>query len=112
MSKKKSKLLSKIITYYQIETINFDKTAFKEKSKNTFKILYIKNLNNISTSYFSKLNSKHIIIIDDINATKKHQLKWSKIIQDNKVIVTINLFYFGLLFFRKEQAKENFKIRV
>ena len=29
-----------------------------------------------------------------------------------KVTVTVDLFYFGIVFFRKEQAKEHFKIRV
>ena len=37
---------------------------------------------------------------------------WTKIKQDSRVSVTVDHFYFGLVFFRKEQKKEDFKIRV
>jgi hypothetical protein len=36
---------------------------------------------------------------------------WSKIITHNKVSVSIDLFQIGIIFFRKEQVKENFIIR-
>ena len=50
--------------------------------------------------------------MDGIYNTKKSAEVWQEIIKNEEVQITINLFYFGLIFFRKEQAKEHFKIRV
>jgi hypothetical protein len=37
---------------------------------------------------------------------------WETIKQHPKVTVTINTFFWGFVFFRKEQVKEHFTIRV
>jgi len=37
---------------------------------------------------------------------------WEAIKKHPKVTVTIDTFSFGIVFFRQEQAKEHFKIRV
>jgi hypothetical protein len=37
---------------------------------------------------------------------------WEEIKTHPKVTVTIDTFYWGLVFFRNEQPKEHFKIRV
>jgi hypothetical protein len=37
---------------------------------------------------------------------------WELIKQHPKVMVTVDTFFWGLVFFRKEQHKEHFKIRV
>jgi hypothetical protein len=36
---------------------------------------------------------------------------WEEIKKHPKVTVTVDLFFFGLVFFRKEQAKEGFILR-
>lgn len=38
------------------------------------------------------------------------QQAWQQVKQLPQVTVSIDLFHFGLLFFRKEQVKEHFKL--
>ena len=52
------------------------------------------------------------MVVHGIYKDKKTKLKWLEIIKKTEDIVTIDLFYFGIIFFRKEQAKEHFNIRV
>jgi len=62
-------------------------------------------------SYFhqisSKINNDSILIFDDIRWSKEMYQTWKEIIKHPKVTVTIDLFRLGIVFFRKEQAKEN-----
>jgi hypothetical protein len=39
------------------------------------------------------------------------EVVWRKIITLKEVTISIDLFFIGLVFFRKEQVKENFIIR-
>ncbi len=52
-----------------------------------------------------------VIIIDDIHYSKEMEKAWHVICNDSEVSVTIDLFYMGLVFFKKGLSKENFKIR-
>ena len=58
------------------------------------------------------LTNESIWIFDDIYWSKEMKETWSTIKKHPKVTVTVDVFYFGIVFFRKEQAKEHFKIRV
>lgn len=49
--------------------------------------------------------------INNIYANGRNLEKWKSIIANPKVHVSIDLFYFGLLFHRPQQRKENFKLR-
>ncbi len=51
-------------------------------------------------------------IFDDIHWSKGMEEAWEIIKQHPKVTVTIDTFQWGFVFFRKEQAKEHFTIRV
>lgn len=65
--------------------------------------------------YFEQcLQAKHndsVFIFDDINWSEAMQETWETIKSHSEVKVTIDLFRWGLVFFRKEQNKEHFKIR-
>lgn len=67
-------------------------------------------------SYFEDLVDKahndSVFIFDDIHWSKDMTEAWEVIKTHPKVTVTIDTFYWGLVFFRKEQGKEHFKIRV
>ncbi|MBR9915892.1 MAG: class I SAM-dependent methyltransferase [Algicola sp.] len=67
-------------------------------------------------SYFELLlNHVHndsIVIFDDIHWSKDMVSAWECIKQHPKVSVTVDSFFWGFVFFRKEQAKENFIIRL
>lgn len=69
-----------------------------------------------SVRYYELLKQKShnetCIIFDDIYWSKGMNAAWQKIIRDNDVTVSIDLFHVGLIFFRKEQRKEDFKLRL
>lgn len=58
------------------------------------------------------IHSNTVVIVDDINWSKGMQEAWQQLKEHPKVTVSIDTFFWGLLFFRTEQAKEHFKIRV
>jgi len=66
--------------------------------------------------YFDQLlptiKNNSVWIFDDIYWSKDMTKAWEIIKSHPVVSVTVDTFHFGLVFFRKEQAKENFKIRL
>jgi hypothetical protein len=112
LSKKEYIVLSKILTYFTIDELFFDVTSLQESKNEKYKIVYLNSIENINTTDLSTFKSKDIIVIHRIHQQKKSALKWQEIIKNDHAKVTIDLFYFGLIFFRKKQAKEHFKIRV
>ncbi len=58
------------------------------------------------------INNETVWIFDDIHWSKDMQETWEIIKKHPKVTVTIDTFQWGLVFFRKEQPKEHFVIRV
>jgi hypothetical protein len=109
LSTKEQKVLSNIINYYKINKIYFDFKSLENNLNNEFKLLYIKELNQ---STFLKNDSNYFVVINKIHKNKNVASIWRKLIRNKKATVTIDLFYFGLVFFRKEQVKEHFIIRV
>lgn len=67
-------------------------------------------------SYFEILlptsNNDSVFIFDDIYWSKGMTEAWEIIKAHPQVTVTVNLFNWGIVFFRQEQLKEHFKIRV
>ncbi|BFP42612.1 hypothetical protein FGF1_34570 [Flavobacteriaceae bacterium GF1] len=47
-----------------------------------------------------------------VNALPKNQLEWKKAIAHSQITVSIDCYSVGFLFFRKEQVKEHFTIRL
>jgi hypothetical protein len=112
LTKKEQKVFSKIVNYFNIDEIYFDFKTFSSNVDNNFKILFINLIAEIKTSEINTLNSKHIIVVHGIHQQKETTLSWQEIMSNKKATVTIDLYYFGLIFFRKEQVKEHFNIRV
>ena len=53
-----------------------------------------------------------ILVFDDIHWSKEMEQAWEEIKQDPAVTLSIDLFFIGLVFFRKEQkAKQHFVVR-
>lgn len=52
-----------------------------------------------------------VIILDDIHWSCEMEKAWNKIIQNNKVSISIDLYKVGLLFIREGVVKQNFCIR-
>ncbi|NQX54945.1 class I SAM-dependent methyltransferase [Pedobacter panaciterrae] len=58
-----------------------------------------------------KIHENSLLIFDDIYWSKGMKEAWQEIKNHPEVVVTIDLFWIGLVYFRKGQAKEHFKIK-
>lgn len=79
-----------------------------------YDIIYFED---VSERIWALLNKEQVhnntmVLCDNIHRNKKNTSLWENIKQLEEVTVTIDLFYCGAIFFRKEQAKEHFKIRI
>ena len=88
------------LTTNNYDFIFFDGNHQKEETLNYFDTL-LKTATNDS-----------VFIFDDIYWSKGMTEAWEIIKKHPKVTVTIDTFFWGFVFFRREQEKEHFKIRV
>lgn len=58
-----------------------------------------------------KIHEGSLLIFDDIYRTQEMKDAWITIKNHPEVTVTVDLFWIGLVYFRKGQAKEHFKIK-
>ena len=58
------------------------------------------------------VDNNSVIIFDDIHWSKDMTAAWETIKSHAKVTVSIDTFYWGFVFFRTEQVKEHFTIRL
>lgn len=107
---------------FDLKNIEIHKQTFKEylsqHTKETFDLIFIDGDHNGERTliYFNTLlNNVHndsIIIFDDIYWSKDMTAAWQTIIANERVTVSIDTFQWGIVFFRKEQPKQHFTIRV
>lgn len=92
--------------------------SFKKISDTNYDLVFIDgNHNGTSTlNYFEQLlgtvKNDSILIFDDIYWSQSMTDAWEIIKKHPEVTVTVDTFFWGMVFFRKEQVKEHFKIRV
>jgi predicted O-methyltransferase YrrM len=60
---------------------------------------------------FTKAHEETCFVFDDIHWSDEMDQAWQEIIKDERVTVSIDLFYLGIVFFRKKQPKEHFILR-
>src|SRR5690606_31450214 len=63
-------------------------------------------------SLLSHVHNDSLVIFDDIYWSKDMTATWNKIIAHEQSIVTIDTFQWGMVFFRKEQRKQHFILRI
>ncbi len=92
--------------------------VIKQEQNNTYDFIYFdgNHQKEATLNYFEKLlptaNNESVFIFDDIYWSKQMTEAWEIIKKHPRVTVTIDTFFWGIVFFRKEQAKEHFTIRV
>ena len=141
-SHKKAKILLKLIHYFKPKNIleiaksldlrvitlamNFSHSCVttiantpKEISEITLNrkfdcVFFHKNQTTLKTfnTCLRTINNNSFFIFNDIYGNSETIKTWLSIKNHSKVKVSLDLYYFGIIFFRKEQAKEHFKIRV
>ncbi len=67
---------------------------------------------NYFNSFLPKTNNSSVLILDDIHWSAEMEEAWNYCKEHQAVTLSIDLFFMGLLFFRKEiREKQHFKIR-
>lgn len=106
------------------ENINSVVTEFSAYLKNfqlltsNFQLIYFdgNHSKKATLEYFELLlltiTNNSVWIFDDIHWSKDMEEAWEIIQNNSKVTVTIDTFQWGLVFFRQEQPKEHFVIRI
>lgn len=51
------------------------------------------------------------IVLEHIYRSSEDRKRWRLLQRDERFVVTIDLFFFGLVFYRTEQPKQHFKLR-
>lgn len=121
--KNTAKIAQKTFTHFHLSNIQliigeFNNTLPKVLLENNFDFIYFdgNHQKDATLHYFNIcLNSVHnnsVFIFDDINWSKGMQEAWIEIKNHPKVTVTINTYFWGFVFFRAEQVKQHFTIRV
>lgn len=88
------------------------------KFTNPFDLIFVdgNHTQEATLRYFKKVlpltHNNSVLIFDDIYLNKGMTQAWNTIKQHPKARVTIDTFKWGIVFFRTEQAKEHFTIRV
>lgn len=91
---------------------------FRNNTTQTYDLVYIdgNHSKEKTLEYFeillNKVHNDSVLIFDDIYWSPAMTQAWEKIIAHPKVSVSIDTFQWGLVFFRKEQEKEHFRIRL
>ncbi|MCP4978415.1 MAG: hypothetical protein GY931_19895 [Maribacter sp.] len=57
-------------------------------------------------------HNNSMILIKNIHQNQENSNLWELLKDNEKVTVSIDMFHCGVLFFRKEQTKEHFRIRI
>jgi len=57
------------------------------------------------------VNNNTIFVFDDINWSRDMKEAWETITKHEEIRLTIDIFQFGIVFFKKELSKQNFRIR-
>ncbi|MDT0678192.1 O-methyltransferase [Autumnicola musiva] len=94
-----------------------DTTNYKQQTNKYDLIFFDGNHQKQPTlNYFYKLlplaHNNSVFIFDDIHWSLQMEEAWEEIKNHTEVTVSIDTFYWGLIFFRKEQAKQHFVIRL
>lgn len=112
LSIKEEKILSNICNYLKIKQLYTNSKELENSLDNNYKLLYFNTIENFMFDETIPNSSQIFFVIHGIHSNPKSIKKWKSICKNNQATVTIDLFYFGLIFFRREQVKEHFKIRV
>lgn len=110
---KQKKLLRKINAYFSPKNKKYVPTALKEENsfcKYDFIIFETPNLKLFKKQLFYAHNNT-VFIVKNVYQSSDSLKKWKEILNSTQAVVTIDIYYLGLIFIRKEQLKQHFCIR-
>ncbi|WP_417860764.1 O-methyltransferase [Winogradskyella sediminis] len=113
----KSKLKQRHIENIKFLVGDFSK-SIPELKEDRYDLVFFDGHHNkeATITYFEtllpKAHNDSIFVFDDIYWSKEMTEAWIYIKNHHSVTVTVDTFHLGFVFFRREQAKEHFKIRM
>ncbi len=102
----------------KIEIGDFNETLPKAINNRKYDLIYFdgNHQKEATINYFKQclhaIHNETIFIFDDIHWSKGMEEAWKHIKNHKKITVSIDTFQWGIVFFRKEQVKEHFIIRI
>lgn len=99
---------SHVFPYNKLPDLSIEPTIFELIYLSKSLIFNEKELLNRIKAF---IGNQTIVIIPHIHASKESLNRWNYLINENSVRVSVDLFFAGLLFFRKESSKEDFLLR-
>jgi predicted O-methyltransferase YrrM len=94
------KALPTLLDKYQIlDFVHFAGNNGKQATLNHFK------------QCLEKANGDSVFVFDNIYCSSEMKETWNEIKNNNRVRVTVDLFFMGIVFFRQEQVKQHFVIK-
>ncbi|MEH6408805.1 MAG: class I SAM-dependent methyltransferase, partial [Leeuwenhoekiella sp.] len=107
---------------FELENVNVIvddfKNSLEQLKTKSFNLIYFDGNHNKEATllYFEKLlptvTNESVWIFDDIYWSSEMTEAWEVIKNHPKITVTVDCFWLGFVFFRQEQKKEHFKIRL
>jgi predicted O-methyltransferase YrrM len=108
---------------FHLNNIELNLGAFKDTlpillKKNTFDLIFFdgNHKKEATIDYFIQCllykQNDTIFIFDDIHWSREMEVAWDFIIDHKEVTISIDTYQWGIVFFRKEQLKEHYTIRV
>jgi len=115
-------IAKKQLTKFGLNNIRYDCDHFRESIKKvyskSFDLVYFdgNHSKDATLEYVQQLLPTHhndsVWIFDDIHWSSSMTEAWEAIKAMPEVTVTVDCYWFGMVFFRKEQQEEHFRIRV
>lgn len=111
LSSKEIKVLSKTITYFNVDEIFFQNqlSNLQLDQEKKIKLVFVKDSKQLQSL---NLSTYFFIVVQNIYKNKEATTNWLNYLQKTESIVTIDTFTYGIIFYRTQQAKEHFIIRV
>ena len=126
--KKNLDVLLKSIAYFEFKNIGLPKgpptveklirEAFPHVriNKTPYGLLYLPEPDACFFDNFSGpeelLHDGSLVLVDQIHKDRRAETQWKRMCEADSFRVSIDFFYCGLLFIRKEQATQHFRIRI
>ncbi|MBQ4916303.1 hypothetical protein J8L85_17775 [Maribacter sp. MMG018] len=93
-------------------TLN-SKFDYLEYGSTPYDIIYVNSKKELFGNILKQTyHNNSALLFEGIHSSKERTQQWESIKELPEVTVSIDLFYCGLIFFRREQAKQHFKIRI
>jgi hypothetical protein len=122
---KSEKVLLKSIPYFEMERIKLltsdaqiknmiqKELGLKIVEAPHLDLIYVDNPStNLISIHKEQIHNDSMLLLANIHSTKSNSAIWEALKQNKAVTVSVDMFYCGALFFRKEQVPEHFKIRI